>query len=301
MLLHLIALSVAFRAAAFLLAADGSLTTCSRADAGAWFNYPFLTSKERDNETQLDYFEARYYGSSQGRFTSVDPFMGSGRTFRPESWNRYAYVLNNPLRLVDPSGMEDREAQQVVNIGKDKKINRKIDEIQKAAKPIDQGVAPVPTQAITIAGEQTVLDNATIIGPDGQALGSGVNGYMQPVALVVLDQGGNIMKAPDDMFVVENAKPENDAAKQEVAAGRQLTSNEQERGQSSNGAFYDLQVRGLGSKPLDLKTTQDVTVRHYFGPKPTDYKEIFQITGNKIRFNDVKKQVTFTPGTTKKL
>ncbi len=31
-------------------------------------NYPFLTSKERDNETGLDYFLARYYSSGQGRF-----------------------------------------------------------------------------------------------------------------------------------------------------------------------------------------------------------------------------------------
>jgi hypothetical protein len=36
------------------------LTTCSRADAGAWLNYPFLTQKKRDNETGLDFFEARY-------------------------------------------------------------------------------------------------------------------------------------------------------------------------------------------------------------------------------------------------
>jgi RHS repeat-associated protein len=37
-------------------------------------NYPFLTTKERDNETGLDYFLARYYSSTQGRFTGVDPY-----------------------------------------------------------------------------------------------------------------------------------------------------------------------------------------------------------------------------------
>jgi RHS repeat-associated protein len=50
------------------------LTTCSRAQARAGSNYPFLTQKERDVETGLDYFDARYYGSTQGRFTGVDPF-----------------------------------------------------------------------------------------------------------------------------------------------------------------------------------------------------------------------------------
>jgi len=80
------------------------LTTCSRADAGAWFNYPFLTSKERDNETGLDYFGARYYSSTQGRFTSVDPSGKSITVSNPQSWNRYTYVLNNPLAYIDHNG-----------------------------------------------------------------------------------------------------------------------------------------------------------------------------------------------------
>ena len=84
--------------------ATGSLTTCSRGDAGAWSNYPFLTSKERDNETGLDYFLARYYSSVQGRFTSVDPSRKSIVVTNPQSWNRYAYALNNPLAYVDENG-----------------------------------------------------------------------------------------------------------------------------------------------------------------------------------------------------
>jgi RHS repeat-associated protein len=81
------------------------LTPWARADAGAWLNYPFLTSKERDNETGLDFFEARYYGSTQGRFTSPDPLLSSGMVVDPQSWNRYSYVLNNPLVLIDPDGL----------------------------------------------------------------------------------------------------------------------------------------------------------------------------------------------------
>src|SRR5438309_1179567 len=88
----------------FSLAADRSLTTYSRADAGAWFNYPFLTQKERDNETGLDYFLARYYSSTQGRFTSVDPSKQSTRLIQPQSFNRYTFALNNPLKYVDENG-----------------------------------------------------------------------------------------------------------------------------------------------------------------------------------------------------
>ena len=68
-----------------------------------------FTGQQRDDETGLDYFGARYYSSAQGRFTSVDPLMASGRPAIPQSWNRYAYVLNNPLRLVDPDGMMDND------------------------------------------------------------------------------------------------------------------------------------------------------------------------------------------------
>lgn len=69
-----------------------------------------FTQKERDNETGLDYFGARYYGSTQGRFTSADPLMSSGTIYDPQSWNRYSYTGNNPLRFIDPTGMWDWDA-----------------------------------------------------------------------------------------------------------------------------------------------------------------------------------------------
>jgi len=52
----------------------------------------------------MDYFGARYYSGGQGRFTSVDPSMESVVLRNPQSWNRYAYTLNNPLRYTDPTG-----------------------------------------------------------------------------------------------------------------------------------------------------------------------------------------------------
>jgi RHS repeat-associated protein len=64
-----------------------------------------FTSKERDNETGLDYFGARYYGSTQGRFTSVDPVkVTTARILDPQRFNLYAYVRNNPLKFIDPKG-----------------------------------------------------------------------------------------------------------------------------------------------------------------------------------------------------
>src|SRR2546430_3950717 len=55
-----------------------------------------FTSKERDIETGLDYFGARYYASTQGRFSSSDPLLSSGSVYAPQTWNRYSYTINNP-------------------------------------------------------------------------------------------------------------------------------------------------------------------------------------------------------------
>ena len=66
-----------------------------------------FTGKERDVETGLDYFGARYYGSKIGRFTTVDPALNvKASLLNPQRWNRYAYGLNNPLRFNDPDGRE---------------------------------------------------------------------------------------------------------------------------------------------------------------------------------------------------
>lgn len=60
-----------------------------------------FTQYERDIETNLDYAQARYYGSTQGRFTSPDPFNGSMAILNPQSMNRYAYVQDNPIIFTD--------------------------------------------------------------------------------------------------------------------------------------------------------------------------------------------------------
>lgn len=62
------------------------------------------TGKERDRETGFDYFGARYYASTTGRFTGVDPNHINGDIFDPQRWNAFAYARNNPLRFVDPFG-----------------------------------------------------------------------------------------------------------------------------------------------------------------------------------------------------
>jgi RHS repeat-associated protein len=61
------------------------------------------TGKERDAESGLDYFGARYNSSNMGRFMSPDPL--GGNLANPQSLNKYSYVLNNPLTNTDPTGL----------------------------------------------------------------------------------------------------------------------------------------------------------------------------------------------------
>ena len=62
------------------------------------------TGKERDAESGLDYFGARYLASAHGRWMSVDPVLGETRN--PQRLNRYSYVGNDPVGTVDPEGTE---------------------------------------------------------------------------------------------------------------------------------------------------------------------------------------------------
>ncbi len=61
--------------------------------------------KERDQETSFDYFGGRYYANANGRFTTPDPAPDiQNALVNPQTWGRYAYVSNNPLRKIDPNG-----------------------------------------------------------------------------------------------------------------------------------------------------------------------------------------------------
>jgi RHS repeat-associated protein len=70
-------------------------------------NHCKFTGKERDGESGLDYFIHRHYASTMGRFMQPDPAgMMAVDLGSPQTLNRYTYVLNNPLSLVDPFGLD---------------------------------------------------------------------------------------------------------------------------------------------------------------------------------------------------
>ena len=101
------------------ISADGNLANLSTFSslpfgdglikAGPDASEQHFTGKERDTESGLDYFGARYYGSNMGRWMSPDwadkpeavPYSSLDN---PQSLNLYGYVLNNPLSKADPDG-----------------------------------------------------------------------------------------------------------------------------------------------------------------------------------------------------
>ena len=79
--------------------------------------WPRFTGKERDTESGLDYFGARYYASSMGRWMSPDydddndeiepvPYANPEN---PQTLNLYSYVVNNPLSKTDATGHTHQE------------------------------------------------------------------------------------------------------------------------------------------------------------------------------------------------
>lgn len=72
---------------------------------GTYASALHFTGQPHDIETGLDYFGARHNSSSIGRFISPDPSNLSVDFSLPQTWNRYAYALDNPLKVVDRNGL----------------------------------------------------------------------------------------------------------------------------------------------------------------------------------------------------
>jgi RHS repeat-associated protein len=180
-----------------------------------------FTSQERDVETGLDYFGARYYASTQGRFSSPDPLLGSGKPASPQSWNRYAYVGNNPLAYIDPDGMLAVSADDDL----EQQPQQQQQSPQAPAAPASSAPAPqVPTGVTVNAPQPNTMVNIPIAGK----LFTGVGTLLE---LTVMDQNGD---AIPNVTVMESVTP-------------RTTTQNQDPVTSPNGTITDLVGRGVGT------------------------------------------------------
>ncbi len=144
----------------------GDSQQCSGSDVSALH----FTGKERDSESGLDNFGARYNASTMGRFMTPDPLLNSGRPWNPQTWNRYAYARNNPLSIVDPTGLYDLNNTCA---GDDKKCNK---QFQQHANDLKKGLGNLQkkTDKMKDGTEKTRLENSLkALGTEGDH--NGVN------------------------------------------------------------------------------------------------------------------------------
>jgi RHS repeat-associated protein len=143
-----------------------------RVIAGSSGNTYKFTGKERDPESGLDNFGARYDASSMGRFMTPDPLLNSGRPWEPQSWNRYAYARNNPLNIIDPTGLYDL----VNNCAQDdKKCNK---QFQQHANDLKNGLKNLQDQLKNVKdpAQKARLEAALkALGTEGDHNGVNVN------------------------------------------------------------------------------------------------------------------------------
>jgi RHS repeat-associated protein len=117
----------------------------------------------------LDYFGARYFSGAQGRFTGADPALFPHDITDPQSWNKYVYTRNNPLRYVDPDGADWQDVLKGV-------VNAFTSNNAVGAGRISSGNDDFKTgQAIGDAVSTVTGAVETVIGGGGEVLGVGLD------------------------------------------------------------------------------------------------------------------------------
>ena len=86
-----------------------------RSSSGALGTERQFTGQRFDGGSGLYFYNARYYDPKIGRFISADTIIPA--MANPQAWNRYAYVLNNPLRYTDPTGRNHMGYGDLSNAG----------------------------------------------------------------------------------------------------------------------------------------------------------------------------------------
>jgi hypothetical protein len=149
---------------------------------------------------------ARYYSSSLGRFMAVDP----GRDTKledPQSWNKYTYVRNNPLKFTDPDGKAlDAQGQSIADHAKkDPEISDKQKDDYKTAESdsVDRQTVVSPKAAFAHEdknGNVTDKQEFDVTTPKGKAEADKVNQDIKSGKSDLTPLGGNTVKNKDGSF-----------------------------------------------------------------------------------------------------
>jgi RHS repeat-associated protein len=229
-----------------------------------------FTGKERDSETGLDYFEARYYGSVYGRFTSPDEFTGGpdelydfanaasdNPTFYadlidPQSLNKYQYCYNNPLTTVDLDGHK----------GWRERLSEAASAVASAAADIGDGVVRGMAASLSwgTAPGSGPSSNDSLLNRAGQVLGTAIVGgtgtsSMTLGGAAIVGTGGTAaLTGVPEVAIVGGATMAVGAAKNAVAIVTTPIKSVANNQQSSGGS----QQSGSGSQQGASKTPTEM-------------------------------------------
>ena len=116
--------------------------------------------KQKDVETDLHYFGARYFDAGIGRFTKVDPVgISESDITNPQRFNRYAYSLNNPYKYIDPNGKWPTKVKRVHSLSINRvlshisELDRSIISEQQISMDADQSSAGAYKHAMSAPGQ----------------------------------------------------------------------------------------------------------------------------------------------------
>ncbi len=210
------------------------------------------TGKERDTESGLDFFGARYYSSSMGRFMSPDwaakaepvPYA---KLDNPQTLNLYGYVKNNPLSMSDPDGHVDWKllksaVQQILGsvsvklaagVGIEYGVKRNKVEAKAGAAAKGEWSISKKGQSFQVRGEAGVEAKA----------GHTKIGAMPSATLKLLDNGQR----------VDNPKVELDSGLEGGASGKTMSAMQGSKETSFGATAGDVGVVVEGAVSVDKK------------------------------------------------
>ena len=166
------------------VAPDGAYRTTAQKYGQTDYVRQKFTGYQKDQETGLDFAEARMYQNLQGRFTAVDPLLASGKSADPQTFNRYVYVLNNPLIHVDPTGLQTGIAKGKVY------INEAKGQVGIFEGRVRKGFVPLERNIETTTKVNGVLHHMSIT-PGGWTTGGRVDGKKFEAAPAVAQPVGD--------------------------------------------------------------------------------------------------------------
>ncbi len=128
-----------------------------------------------DEETRLDFANARMYQKEIARFTGADPLLSSGHVEGPQSWNKYAYSENNPLSMVDRTGLYVCKAGKTRCEQFDAAFAKATSDLDKIAAKYkggkDSKEYKKAERALSVYGAKGVNNGVFILSNDGEGSG----------------------------------------------------------------------------------------------------------------------------------